>query len=77
MIAWPWNSALIAELVGALAGHMVTSLNFFNPIIAFITFPILTDFQKIDNRLIFNLIFELFTRLARMGLVFAVQAVAF
>ena len=40
----PWNSALIAKLVSAPAGHMITSLILLNPKIALITFPITTDF---------------------------------
>lgn len=76
MIADPLDSALIAELVSAPAGHVIAPLILLNPEIALVTLLIITACQKIKNRLIFLLIFELLTRLARMRLIFAVQAVA-
>ena len=76
MIADPLNSALIAELVSAPTGHVIAPLILLNPEIALVTFLIITACQKIKNRLIFLLIFKLLTRLARMRLFFAVQAVA-
>ena len=77
MIGLPLDSAFIAELVSAPASNMFTSLILLNPKVALITLPEIIAYHKIENRLIFNLILELLTRLARMRLVFAIQAVAF
>jgi hypothetical protein len=76
--ALPFSITLIAEFILALPTcHMVTPLILLIPIFAVITLLIVTAYQQIEDRLIFDLIFELFTRLARMRLIFAVQAVAF
>ena len=77
MIGLPLDSALIAKLVSAPASNVVTSLILLNPKVALITLPKIIANHKIENRLIFNLVLVLLTRLARMRLVFAVQAVDF
>jgi hypothetical protein len=77
MIGLPLDSALIAELVSAPASNVVTSLILLNPKVTLVTLPKIIAYHKIENRLIFNLVLVLLTRLARMRLVFAVQAVDF
>jgi hypothetical protein len=77
MIGLPLDSTLIAELVSASASNVVTSLILLNPKVTLVTLPKIIAYHKIENRLIFNLVLVLLTRLARMGLVFAVQAVDF
>ena len=77
MIGLPLDSAFIAELVSAPASNVVTSLILLNPKVALIALPKIIAYHKIENRLIFNLVLVLLTRLARMRLVFAVQAVDF
>ena len=77
MIGLPLDSALIAELVSAPASNVVASLILLNPKVTLVTFPKIIAYHKIENRLIFNLVLVLLTRLAWMRLVFAVQAVDF
>jgi hypothetical protein len=74
MIGLPLDSALIAELVSAPASNVVTSLILLNPKVTLVTLPKIIAYHKIENGLIFNLVLVLLTRLARMRLVFAVQA---